>query len=158
MLCRVYTCWIPARRSSHIWSRPICFSPWGFWVLFDDIVEPLVLSSPYRTMPSLSCSGERSPPGSSPRLIFGLTRSALRVCSPSGSSSSTSGSWLSVVRQDAVPLYTLGWRSRPLLHLKASALLTRWPAEEMKYTFIYFKSQSEKSIIREASVSSVLCW
>lgn len=46
MLCLVYTCWIPALRSSQIWSRPICFSPWGFWLLFDDIVSnSLKLSS-----------------------------------------------------------------------------------------------------------------
>lgn len=124
MLCRVYTCWMPARRSSHIWSRPICLSPWGFWVLFDDIVEPLVLSSPYRTMSSPSCSGERWPPGSSPRLISVLTRSVLRVRSPSGSGSSASGSRSSVVRWDAVPLCTPGWRCLPLLQLKDLALLT----------------------------------
>lgn len=46
MLCRVYTCWIPARRSSHIWSRPMGLSPCGFWVRFDDIVEPAAVSSP----------------------------------------------------------------------------------------------------------------
>lgn len=45
ILCLVYTCWIPALRSSHIWSRPICFSPWGFWLLFDDIVSNILKSS-----------------------------------------------------------------------------------------------------------------
>lgn len=39
MLCRVYTCWMPARRSSHIWSSPICFSPWGFWPRLDDMMK-----------------------------------------------------------------------------------------------------------------------
>lgn len=73
MLCRVYTCWMPARRSSHIWSRPICFSPCGFWVLFDDIVvEPSVLSAPYQCppfpAPASVCS---SPCASSPSLDFG---------------------------------------------------------------------------------------
>uniref|UniRef100_A0A0E9S8T4 Uncharacterized protein n=1 Tax=Anguilla anguilla TaxID=7936 RepID=A0A0E9S8T4_ANGAN len=37
MLCLVYTCCIPARRSSQIWSSPICFGPCGFWLLLDDI-------------------------------------------------------------------------------------------------------------------------
>ena len=41
----VYTCWIPALRSSQIWSRPICFSPWGFWLLLDDIVSDILKSS-----------------------------------------------------------------------------------------------------------------
>lgn len=45
ILCLVYTCWIPALRSSQIWSRPICFSPWGFWLLFDDIVSNILKSS-----------------------------------------------------------------------------------------------------------------
>lgn len=59
MLCRVYTCWMPARRSSQIWSRPICFSPWGFWVRFDDIAARPRLSLAEHA-PSLSCSGGRS--------------------------------------------------------------------------------------------------
>lgn len=45
MLCRVYTCWMPALRSSQIWSRPICFRPWGFWLRVDDIVRDVLKSS-----------------------------------------------------------------------------------------------------------------
>ena len=127
MLCRVYTCWMPARRSSHIWSRPICFSPWGFWVLFDDIVEPLVLSS---TLPTFPAPVSVLPPGSSPQMISVLARCTLRARSPSGSCGGASESWSSAVRRDAVPLCTPGWRCLPLLSL--NTLVTRWPEKEMK--------------------------
>ena len=45
MLCLVYTCWMPALRSSQIWSRPIYFSQCGLWLRLDDMVSEILKSS-----------------------------------------------------------------------------------------------------------------
>lgn len=135
MLCRVYTCWMPARRSSHIWSRPICLSPWGFCALFDDMVGGP--SCPFLPSPLPSINAHPFPirRASDPRLLSSVDRCPGWLCSQSV--------W-SIWRQrrcfleagcqlwdkDAVPLCTPGWRCLPHLHLKALALLTRWPMWE----------------------------
>ncbi len=71
MLWRVYTCWIPARRSSQIWSSPICFRPWGVWVRLDVILSALTLLLTFdwfsclslKSYSSIGSSGERGQGG-----------------------------------------------------------------------------------------------
>ena len=75
MLCLVYTCWMPALRSSQIWSRPICLSPWGFWLRLDDMVSNILKSS---SAAILSQGSANSPSDENIQLSFQIYSQRLR--------------------------------------------------------------------------------